>query len=412
MNTRFKRFWIFFASAALTGGLLWNTLPTEAFDYEIGEEIAITQPVEDDFGALGGKVVNFETIGGDFMVIGGEVTVDNTVAGDLFAIGGRLEVRGDVADDVRAFGAEVRIAGTVGDDLIVRGGKVTIEPDAVVKGDLIVRGGRVELLGTVQGNVIAHGAFLNLGGTIEGNLKTAGDFVSLSGRIGGKTEMASREIELGKDVFFQGDVDYWQRFGEVNFDAVRHDGEIRLNPELKFNFQQARFLGPLYSEPAIAQRILLLGVLSGLLMILILSLLPLRPWIDTAKRLNEGVGMHFVRGLLYFLITPLAALLLMVSLIGLPLGLMVLGFYLLSVYLAPILTAMVLAQWTNRKGKYQWNKGILLGVSALFFLVLHFLAWVPFLGSVIVKLLACVVMGALLTHCVEHCKKMMGRQVD
>ena len=43
-------------------------LPTQAFDYEIGKEVAITQPVEDDFNALGGKVVNFETIGGDFMV--------------------------------------------------------------------------------------------------------------------------------------------------------------------------------------------------------------------------------------------------------------------------------------------------------------------------------------------------------
>ncbi len=89
------------------------------------------------------------------------------------------------------------------------------------------------------------------------------------------------------------------------------------------------------------------------------------------------------------------ALLLIISVIGLPLGLFVLFGYLFSIFFALSLTAIVLARWLERRRLSEWGQTAVFFASLGLFVALEVLAMVPLLGWLIVAVLACGAFGAL-----------------
>jgi hypothetical protein len=73
---------------------------------------------------------------GDAIAVGGSLDVEGTVEGNAVAIGGRVVVGGRVDGSVRAVGGDVllRSTATVGGPVTAWRGRVTIEPEASVRG--------------------------------------------------------------------------------------------------------------------------------------------------------------------------------------------------------------------------------------------------------------------------------------
>lgn len=110
----------------------------------------------------------------DLVAAGGDIILDSSVSGSILAAGGNVRVKGDSRGSVRIAGGNIIIDGNVGRDLVTAGGSVIITKSSTVAGDLIVAGGEVTLDGNVNGKVLVQSGKARINGSVnksvEGNL--------------------------------------------------------------------------------------------------------------------------------------------------------------------------------------------------------------------------------------------------
>ncbi len=124
---------------------------------------------------------------------------------------------------------------------------------------------------------------------------------------------------------------------------------------------------------------------------------------DVAGQVRAEPWWNLFYGFVYLVLTPFIGMLLMVTIFGLPLGVLTLVLYVFSIiFLAPV-TALVLTKLTQDYYKTKWGKGMVFLISIGFYIVLKLLNLVPVIGWVAKLLLYAVVLGAL---CVTKTKKM------
>ena len=152
-----------------------------------------------DTTALGPTVVvpAGETTNGSLTASGTRVVVAGRHEGDLKLYGGTVLLAGTVTGDVQAFGAEVRVTGTVGGSLVAYGGTVELAESGRI-GDLLNTGGsRVLVNGTVNGSVQATGGRIVLGesASVTRAVTYDGTLVDRGGTVAG--EVAATDRFLG-----------------------------------------------------------------------------------------------------------------------------------------------------------------------------------------------------------------------
>ncbi len=188
--------------------------PLYAFTAEGGENVSITEDIEDDLYISGANVVITGDSDSDIICVGGRLQFDGDIGGDLTAAGGYITVNGDLGDDAKIAGGIITINGDVGDDLIVVGGQITIGKNTKIDGDLVINGGTLNINGEVVGKVIASGGEIDINGKIGGDV-IIGDvsFLSVSedSEIGGDLSYSSAQdatIKISKNAEIGGEVKY------------------------------------------------------------------------------------------------------------------------------------------------------------------------------------------------------------
>ena len=384
----------------LVGGILCAAMlsPLGAAEFLVGESAIPSSPIDDDAYIAGGKVLVNEPVRGDAAVTGGSLIVNAEIGEDLLIAGGSLVINGPVGDDLRAAGGDITISGDVADDLIAAGGNITVARNVRIGGDLLAAGGKVTLDGTVEGNLKAAGGKIVFRGEVLGDadLRSTEEMV-LDGTVEGRTVFAAGDVELGPAASFEGPVEYWLRKGEMDFGSSAAAGVL---------FKESLRLPSFEDMPRIPGKVPRAGLfvswvafslLSGSLLILILILLSLRYFTVAGERLAEGFWKSAGLGFLYFLVTPCLSFLLMVSLLGLPLGIFLLVVYIFSFVFASPLSALVLARWIERRREAEWGKGVLFGVAFGVLVCLKVLSLIPVAGWLVLALFICAAFGSLLS---------------
>ena len=125
--------------------------------------------------ALAGTAVA-ETIPGPTIRIGGDVAIAQPLEGSLHALAGTVAIDARVSGDVSAAAGDVHLGstGAIDGDLSLAAGQVTL--DGPIQGDVRVAAGRVEIDGPVAGNVSIAAGSLELGpaARIQGRLSFRG----------------------------------------------------------------------------------------------------------------------------------------------------------------------------------------------------------------------------------------------
>ena len=132
-----------------------------------------------------------ETVNG-FRAFAGTVIVRGTVTGDLEAYGGNVVVAetGTVDGRVRAYGGSVHIAGQVNRNTVAYGGSITVAESGIVYGNFGAFGGTVTVAGTVSGDVNAVADTIVLADTAEvtGGVYYSGDLQDDGAAVQGPVE--------------------------------------------------------------------------------------------------------------------------------------------------------------------------------------------------------------------------------
>jgi cytoskeletal protein CcmA (bactofilin family) len=374
---------------------LFAATPVFALRFESGENIRITQPVNEDIYVFAGNITIEAPVNGDIWCAGGTVTIRDTVYGDLVAAGGTIYLKGAVLDDVRAAGGTLTLSGNIGGDLLVTGGTVMVESNAVVNGSVLASGGSITFDGKTEGFLKIAGGEFALNGSVGRNFEFNGGNLTLNGTVGGSSVVVAQRITLGDQAALKGNVRYWTDNGEVNFGSALTDGaSASFDTSLREQFQRPefKFLG-------FASFLMVFWYLCAMFILLWLG-----QWIfgrvvhEAAAKAGSEPVRSLGYGFLYFAAVPVAIVLLLITLVGIPVGLIILFFYLLFLALAHLITALVGAHWIARYRAKEWRPIHLVLVALGLLVALKLLVAIPFVGWIASVAAVFIAFGAILDN--------------
>jgi hypothetical protein len=294
--------------------------------FAAGEHVIVEGTATDDVIAAGRDVRINADVAEDVIAAGQKVTVDRGSARKVIAAGANVELRDAKANDLVAVGFDVDVSGDIDDDVLAAGATVSLRPGSAV-----------------GGTVIAAGGDLSLEGSIAGSVRVAGGSVFISGEILGDVDVRAGDLVIARTANIAGKVTYRGDEPPVIADgAVIGGGVTRLKPDFE----------PWKREPVPwyvliwAPVILLLGL--GVLTLAVQAAVPdlLR---SATERLEDEPWTSLGVGFALLVAAPVAAVVLMATVVGLPLG--VFGLVLYVAVLAPafLTTAYWLGLWAAQR---------------------------------------------------------------
>lgn len=331
-----------------------------------GEDVSVTneQEVHDDFYAAAEQVSSSGDIKGDFYAAAGSFTNNGSVDGDVVVIGGTVDLHAAVTDDVRIVGGEAVIAGPVAGDVVMVGGMLEILSTASVGGDVLFYGGDLKVLGAVEGSV--------LGGAEK---------MRIDAPVGGGIEVTTAFLTLGDRAEVLGDVSYTSPNELVRSQNAIVVGEVVKNsaPPVEVSYDN-----------------LIMTFVIVLFTALVLQLL-LRPQLrKLAFVWTESTGVSGLVGVGVMILTPLAFVLALVSVLGAFLGVLLLLSFLLLVLFSCAL--MSIAVGTLISDLTQKNKEPNVLFTVLGAATLQAVLLLPILGVVLVLMAFLVTLGGIVLY--------------
>ncbi|MEK7156764.1 MAG: hypothetical protein AAB790_03070 [Patescibacteria group bacterium] len=352
-------------------------IPVVAFAAElrIGESpsFSSSETAQKDLYLAGGNVTSSGKVNGDLAVGGGNILVNGPVSQDLFVGGGSITIVADVGDDVRVGGGNIIINGKVGNDLVVGGGQTSISGSGV------------------GGDVLWAGGMLRMDAPVGGNMQLAGGEVVINSHVRGNVEFKGQKLTLGKDAVIDGNLDY-----SAQKEAMMEAGAVVKG---QTNFEQLKTPARGMSAKGI------IAILSVLFLGKFLALLVFALALGLFFRRYAGVLvgnavtqplLEMGRGLIVLIVLPVVSVMLLVTLIGVPLGLLGLIAFatllLIASPLAAIILGSVLHKWMFKPAEYQivWQT-ILLGA-----VVYTLLGLIPVLGGIAKFVLVLLAIGSMM----------------
>lgn len=356
-----------------------------------GNNVTISKPVYEDVYIAGGTVNINAAVHGDLVIAGGTININDTVTNDILLIGGEVTFNGFAGDDLRCAGGNLRISKNVAGDVVITGGTVIIDK-AVSIGGLLASGGKMTVDGIVNGMV--KGAFgeLYLNGTLLKDVDCRGGKITVNGTVNGKSTLAAPTITIGNDAVFTNDVRYWNKQGSIDFKQSLKNSKATYDPSLRIRTGEWYYLGA-------ATILALLWWLSmALLMIVIVQYLFSAPMKKAADTFFNNTLKSLGIGFLYFIAVPVLAIIAFVTVVGLPVGFLLIVGYFILLLLASVITSVMLANWMNNRNNYNWNFWRMVFAAWGILILLKLVTLVPFAGWLIMLFLVCATFGSILLN--------------
>ncbi len=356
-----------------------------------GNNVTISKPVYEDLYIAGGTININAPVHGDLVIAGGTIIINDTVTNDILLIGGEVTFNGFAGDDLRCAGGNLRISKNVAGDLVITGGTVIIDKGVTI-GGLLASGGRMTVDGNVNGEV--KGAFgeLYLNGTMLKDIDCRGGKITVNGTVNGKSTLAAPNITIGNDAVFNNDVRYWNKKGSLDFKQSLKNSKASYDSSLRIRTGEWYYLG----AATILGLLWWLGM--ALLMIVIVQYLFSAPMKKAADTFFNNTLKSLGFGFLYFIAVPVAAVIAFVTVIGVPVGLLLIVGYIILLLLASVITSVLLANWLNNRNNYNWNYWRMVFAALGIFILLKLVSLVPFAGWLTMLFLVCTAFGSILLN--------------
>lgn len=355
-------------------------MTASASDFRTGQELVITKDeiINDDLYFSGNSITVDGIINGDLVAAGADVKVTGTINGGILAAGGSITVNGNVTGDIRAAGGTVIIGGDVGDNAIVFAGNLNLEKSARIARDLTIGVGNAVIDGTVNGNINGGASNVEMRGETKGNVTIdVGNNMNIypGAKIGRNLEYtAPRPAEISGTV--SGKTSYKERIVKERGPGIT--GEI---------------ISYLW--------LLLIGIVS-------LMLAP-----EITQRISDNVSVkplkNLLWGILFLIVTPIFALILLITIIGIPISLILISLYIIYVYISRVFVGFWIGQYILKQLKKETRYKVL---NLAIGLVIIFIGInLPFLGMFIHLIIILLGLGAIVLTVYDIYKKLKEEKI-
>ena len=326
---------------------------------------AVTHEFGSDYFGVGGLLNLTDAVEGDALLAGGRVSTASEVNGDLVVVGGELSIGGAVGDDLYAAGGDVQFDAIVSGNARVAGGDVAVGPATVVAGALSLSGGRIEF----DGNTHQY-------------LQATGGSVRINGQVHGDAEVRAEELVIGPEARIGGRLVYRGPAEPVIPEGAVVSGGLEFERDTSrryFDDARPQVRDAVYGVGAF---LWFAGVfVAGALYLLLLPAFASEAAATIGRKPLPSLGL----GLAILLCVPFVAVVLLITIIGIPVALLLVALYLLVLFLGWVTAALFLAQRglaAARPGR-PVTRGWLLLALLLGLVALWLLKQIPLAGGLI-----------------------------
>lgn len=324
----------------------------------LAPNVAVGGTVEDDFLAA--------CIGGPSGL--GEARLTGRFQNDVGVFGAAINFSGDAKEHARFLANEITMDGSVGLSVLALGNTVTLTSNSVIKGDVVLVGQSVVVGGRIRGNlrILANSATFN--GTVDGNVRiTAADIVVMPG------------TKIGGDLVYTSTEDLFLDPGKVQLDGQLVRQEV---PAARSPTAYEVFVSQAYYY--------LCALIAG---IPFMALFP-RFTGRAVRHVRQSAWKCAFAGFVAFCLIPLAALFVFMTIIGIPLGFLLLLAYAIMLYLSKIVVALGIGGYMLRRhGPQPFSR--VFTVLSLGLIAIYAITAIPMIGPVAAFLILLTGLGAM-----------------
>jgi cytoskeletal protein CcmA (bactofilin family) len=323
-------------------------------------------------------------------------------------------------------------------------GGSAVRIDGNVDGTTFAFGQNITVNGDINGDLIIAGQTLTINGKVNGNIYGAGQSLTIRGQgmrdvfLGAQDINLAKESVIGRDLFFGGqtlifegavardlrgggmDIDLNGQVGrnaELEAESIRLTDNAVINGDLLYTSAKEAFIAPgaqitgrtdwTYREPEAPPQMrphrltmastywgMLINMAGTFIIWLVVKLWQPEYWAKASGHISETPLKTLGVGALVLIVVPILTVLVMLTVIGIPLGVITGLIYGVSLYLSKIVVAVFIGAWLSKRlGWPEIHKGMWLFLLGL--LILMALMQIPYLGLLIRLLVVFAGIGAL-----------------
>ncbi len=314
-----------------------------------------------------------EVIDDDLYLLGTTLIVNGTVNGDVFAAGTTIEINGTVNGNVSLAATDVTINGTVYQGARIAANSVTIA--GMVAEDALILSNTADLIsgGIVGRDLILTVATMTLDGSVERRVAGVADKVTHNGSIGAEFDMRVSNLIINDGASIGGDLTYRSENeaeiasgaeigGEMTHEMVEETTDI----DVGFSFDSI----------AVGIAGLIMTAVYGTVFLLVFPRLS----VTASNQLLENPLMSIGMGIVFLIVVPIVSILVMITVVGIPLGLITLLLYGIALFSAQVFVGMtigrlILSFFADGNRRLIQFFGLLIGL-----LILYGISFIPYVG--------------------------------
>ena len=365
-------------TTAFTLGYAVNIKPVAACDGDASKEtncsdvlIAPSEPAaesDDTYAAAASTLDSEVNVSHSFFLAGNDVVSKDHVNGIHFLAGNLVEFTGSAEYGAFA-GNSLKVNGEIDKDLFIAGSSIEIGEDTIIGRDLYAAATTVLIKTNLNGNAFISGNRVVLENvTIDGDVNIAAEEITIKGKVSVTGTFSYNDTA--------------RAVGLENLTSATTETYEGANNSADLSFLNSITTKLIFLLGRLLVTIVLIAVASKLSKRLMDEFNLKSSWKDIAL----GLGL--------LIVVPLTIIFTLVTIVGLPLALIGLGFYVLFAYLATSVTGLVvgdqLAKHAFKKEKLHPFLKATMGI-----VLVTLLGFIPYVGGLVGAVSACFGFGYL-----------------
>jgi len=367
---------------ALSALMFFAPIAVFAYTTENGNSVYVAESktIAGNYYASGANITIDGKVTGDVFCAGQSITINGTVDGDVFCAGQSISINGKVGGSLRMAASDINIRGNVARGITVAASNVNIEKTAQIGWDVLMATANGQIRGTLGRSLLGAGANYALSGKINGDVD-----LYLNSNMRNKFS----ELTIHDDTSINGNLTYFSKSVAEISDKAQIKGEVS------------------HKTPPIGQSkkhnnsalfgIFIVAILSALVVgTIIISL-----WKNAVIEMTDNMTGKFWPtlgwGVIFTIITPLVALLMAITIIGIRLTLITIWTWLILLMLSKIIVAITIGRQLLKKF-WMAKKDSLTSAMIIGIIITWLIFYIPVLGWLVSMIAVWWGMGGLVTY--------------
>jgi cytoskeletal protein CcmA (bactofilin family) len=357
-------------------------LPILALEIHNNDNVVLgtDKVIDGNYYAAGKNIDIYGTVNGNLYLAAEYINIDSSnINGDIFFVAAKdITINGKVKGSIHGVADKVNIRAQVQNNVMAFGQNINIESDAYIMQHLTVFGQRVVLDAKVGGHLEGFVESILINGQVEKNVD-----------IHVSTGKDKNSLQISETATINGELKYkaWQE-GNIS-DQATIAGGVSFDQLFKTTKSKAWGLGMF--------KTLLIQFFGMLVVGMVLFYLWPKFLSRACDKTHQSMLITFFKGLGLLILTPVAVVILLFTVIGIPLALILLGLWFVMLYLAKVIAAWLLIRFLQMKffAKKKISNISLLALGILLFIII---SKIPIIGWVVMFVLFITAWGTIFDY--------------